>query len=73
MLLCLLSTSQHIAICLFRRASIHLAVHAGDISVLNFLMENGADVNKADADGRTPLMYAAMSTTAKKKSDAIIG
>lgn len=40
-------------------SALHLAAHRGDVSIIDVLLQNGADVNKFDSEGRTPIFYAA--------------
>lgn len=39
--------------------ALHLAAHRGDVSIIDILLQNGANVNQVDAEGRTPIFYAA--------------
>lgn len=48
------------AVCEFR-TPLHAAAHGNHCVCLQMLLDNNADVNKADVNGRTPLMYAAMN------------
>ncbi|KAL4217951.1 hypothetical protein ACF0H5_022690 [Mactra antiquata] len=38
--------------------ALHLAAHRGDVSIINVLISNGADLNLKDNTERTPVMYA---------------
>lgn len=38
--------------------ALHLAAHRGDVSIIDVLLSNGADVNKKDNSNKTPIMYA---------------
>ena len=39
------------------RSPLHIAAERGDIDVVTFLIENGADVNVTDFNGNTPLIF----------------
>lgn len=39
-------------------AALHLAAHGGNILGINFLLDNGADINCRTRGGQTPLMWA---------------
>ena len=39
------------------RSPLRIAAERGDINVVTFLIENGADVNVTDANGNTPLIF----------------
>lgn len=43
-----------------QKTALHAAAFAGDLQVLHLLLNDGAEVNAVDADGATPLCYAAM-------------
>jgi ankyrin repeat protein len=42
-------------------AALGVLSYLGDVSLVRLAMDHGADVNRADPRGRTPLMYAAIS------------
>ena len=48
---------------------LHLAAYRGDVAIIQLLLQNGAEVNKNDSDGHTPIYYAveAKNTLAVKK------
>lgn len=39
-------------------SALHLAAHRGDVSIINILITNGADLNRKDSSSRSPAMYA---------------
>lgn len=39
-------------------SALHLAAHRGDVSVINILISNGAELNVKDNSNLTPVMYA---------------
>lgn len=38
--------------------ALHLAAHRGDVSIINILLSNGANLNAKDDTSRTPVVYA---------------
>lgn len=38
--------------------ALHLAAHRGDVSIIDVLLQNGANVNQLDSANRTPIYYA---------------
>ena len=40
------------------RTPLHIASSQGHLSIVEYLINHGADVNKADNDGCTPIMVA---------------
>ena len=40
-------------------SALHLAAHRGDVSIINILIQNGAEVNLKDDSNKSPVMYAA--------------
>lgn len=55
---------------------LHLAAHRGDVSIINILVSNGANLNAKDDTNRTPVVYAsranntlAMKTLARAGAD----
>ncbi|KAM0447023.1 hypothetical protein ACHAO4_009003 [Trichoderma viride] len=40
------------------QTSLHLAIHNPDPFIIDILLENGADIEAADGEGRSPLLYA---------------
>ncbi|KAI8486429.1 Ankyrin repeat and SOCS box protein 10 [Branchiostoma belcheri] len=50
-------------------AALHKACTAADFDVLKVLVDGGADVNKRDYDGNTPIYHAIWSSTLEAKRD----
>jgi len=50
-------------------SALHLASHRGDVSIIDLLLTNGAEVNKKDDSNNTPVYYAsrANNTLAVKR------
>ncbi len=44
------------------RSLLHLAAHGGDVRIVETLLRQGFEVDRADRSGRTPLHYAAIKT-----------
>ena len=42
----------------YQKTALHVTAYAGDVDFTRLLVENGADVSKADDQGRTPLFHA---------------
>ncbi|KAH3740712.1 hypothetical protein DPMN_047422 [Dreissena polymorpha] len=42
-------------------SAIHLAAHRGDVSMIDVLISNGADLNVRDNNGTTPVVYASLA------------
>lgn len=42
-------------------AALHLAAHRGDVSIIEVLLQNGANINQLDSSDKTPIYYASRS------------
>ncbi|XP_052239489.1 DNA-binding protein RFXANK-like isoform X2 [Dreissena polymorpha] len=42
-------------------SALHLAAHRGDVSIINVLISNGADLNVRDNSSKTPVLYASLA------------
>ena len=42
-------------------SAIHLAAHRGDVSIINILLQNGADINARNEEGKTPVLFASLA------------
>lgn len=41
--------------------ALHLAAHRGDVSIIEVLLQNGANINQLDSSDKTPIYYASRS------------
>jgi ankyrin repeat protein len=42
-------------------SALHLAAHRGDVSIIEVLLQNGANINQLDSSDKTPIYYASIS------------
>lgn len=42
-------------------SALHLAAHRGDVSIIDVLLQNGANINQLDSFDKTPIYYASRS------------
>lgn len=54
------------------RTPLHIATEKGNIDVAMFLIENGANVNVADANGNTPLVFIINKTGSPKVTQRLL-
>lgn len=42
-------------------SALHLAAHRGDVSIINILIQNGAELNSRNEEGKTPVLFASIA------------